>query len=351
MRYLKHIYTLLNDTIDEFNQDRAIKHGAAIAYYTIFALPPILIIIVRLTGSFLGEQAVRNEILSQISAITGAGTAAEVQAMMENIRSDKHTFSATVLSIATLLFGATGVFYTLQDSLNMIWHLHTQIKPSFLKIILDRLLSFAMVVSLGFILMVSMILQALLVGITTLIDRFFGTVSLWVNQYAPQLGHHLTNLDAIFWIASAINLGLTLLITTGLFAMVFRFLPDAKIHRRDLWLGSLFTATLFVLGEFAIGWYIGHSNVASAYGAAGSVIVILIWVFYSAQIVLLGAEFMDVHARSKGRDIKAADKKFGIAVGLLSFRAIYAKVRAVTRLRRAKRAQKEAEDEDRLNQD
>lgn len=335
-KWFLRVFGILRDTINAFNEDRAFKHGAAIAYYTIFSLPPILIIIIRFTGTLLGEQTVRSEILGQMAEVVGARTADEIKMMIENIRTEKHSLATTILSVGTLLFGATGVFYTLQDSLNTIWGLHHKIKSSFLKVILDRLLSFAMVLSLSFVLMVSMILQSLLVGITTLINRFFETVSLWVDRVAPALGEHLQNLDFLFWVASAINLGVTMLITGVLFAMVFQFLPDAKINKKDLLAGSLFTAVLFVTGEFCIGWYIGHSNVASTYGAAGSVIVILLWVFYSAQILLLGAEFMQIYARAHRREILPAATKFGISLEMLSFRAIYRHVRTALQLKRQK---------------
>lgn len=326
LHFFRELFFILRDTINEFNTDRAIKHGAAIAYYTIFSLPPILIIVIRLTGSFLGEQTVQNQILGLLEQMLGAATAAEVQTMIQNINAEKNSFIATALSIGTLLFGATGVFYTLQDSLNMIWKLHHDLKASILTIILDRILSFAMVLSLCFILLVSMILQTLLVGVKTIIHTFFDFINAKVALVAPELSQHLMHVDFIFLTATVLNIVVTLLITTLLFAMVFKFLPDAKIYWKDLLLGSFFTALLFAVGEFAISWYIGNMNVASTYGAAGSIIILLIWVYYSAQIMLLGAEFIWVYAKRQGRTISPATTKFGISVHHLSFRVLLKKM-------------------------
>ncbi|RMG60569.1 MAG: YihY/virulence factor BrkB family protein [Bacteroidetes bacterium] len=307
MGILRFVYRLFRDAILKFTEDKAFKHGAAISYYTIFSLPAILIIIINLAGMWLGEEAVKEELLNQIDRFIGPDSARQIAAMITGLRTDNNSFWATLLGIGTLIFGATGVFYTLQDSLNTLWRIPDKLKGgSWLKLILDRVLSLAMVFTLGFILLVSMVLQTLIVAINTLIRNLSESFVELMDEMAPGFSHVVRQIDFIFWTAYSLDLLVTLTIITLVFALIFRFLPAARLRWRDVWLGSFLTAVLFTIGRALISWYIGNSNITSTYGAAGSIVLILAWVFYSSLIFLLGAELIYVYCDMQGREIQPA---------------------------------------------
>ena len=304
---IKRIYSLVKDILMRFQEDKAFKHGAAVSYYTVFSLPAILLIIIHLTGAFLGEEEVKNEIMVQIEELIGSDTAEQVSNMISSLNQERSTIWATLIGIGTLIFGATGVFYTLQDSINTIWKIPNKLEGGgFLKLIADRILSLAMVLTMGFILMVSMILEAVIVVLKNVIEQLETSVIEMISEWVPNFGEIIQQIDLIFLVAYTIDIVVALSIITLIFSMLFRFLPSARIPWKDAFLGGFITAVLFSLGKALIGWYIGNSNVASTYGAAGSVVLILLWVFYSSQIMLLGAEFIFVYTLAQGREIQPA---------------------------------------------
>ncbi len=303
--WLKFSYELIRDTFKEYSRDKAFRHGAAIAYYTLFSLPAVLIIVIRLAGVAFGESMVREQVLNQIEMNLNHQTAVQVSQMMDSIAKDSNSFWATLLSVGTLIFGASGVFYSLRDSLNSVWKLRGEIrKGSFIKTVFDRLLSFTMVLTLGFILLVSMVLHTVIVALKSVMERFGEQVRDFLNSFSDEIGAFADQIELMFYIAYGIDAVIGLLIVTLTFAMIFKFLADAYPSWGDVLLGALFTAVLFNIGKVLIGWYISESNVGSTYGAAGSIVILLLWVYYSSQILLLGAEFIYVYTGKKGRQIK-----------------------------------------------
>lgn len=274
--------SLLRQTIADWNEDKVPRLGAALAFYTALSIAPLLVLSLRIAAMFFGVDAAQNEIESQIDSMVGEKGAEAVQVMLEDANKPQSGAIAMVLSIFTLLFGASGVFGQLQDSLNTIWEVAPKPGRGILGIVRDRFLSMAMVMGVAFLLLVSLIISASL--------SFLGAYAFrWPDdwQIAAQIVNQLVSLAVI----------------TGLFAMMFKYLPDAKIAWQDVWLGALITAVLFTVGKFAIGLYLGRSAWASSYGVAGSLIVLLVWVYYSAQIVFFGAEFTQVYANRYGNRI------------------------------------------------
>ena len=277
-------WQLIKQTVNDWLEDKAPRLGAALAYYTIFSLAPLLVIALAIAGMALGDEAVRGEIHDQLKSMLGDAGASGVQDMIAAASKPAHGMIATLVGVAVLLFGASGVFGQLQDSLNTIWEV--QPKPRGIwGTIKDRFFSFIMVIGTGFLLVVSLALSAAI-----------NLVAAWMGSYLPlpELVLHALNFVASF------------AIITLLFAAMFKVVPDAVIEWKDVWIGAIVTAALFVVGKFVLGMYLGRGTVASAYGVPGSLIVVLIWVYYSAQIVFLGAEFTQAYARSRGSRIKPA---------------------------------------------
>jgi len=277
------IYKLLKNTAQEFGNDNAIKLSASLSYYTIFSLPPLCIIILSLCGFFFGEDAVRGQFYGQINGLVGNEAAAQIQATIKNMElSDSSTF-AMVTGIVVLLIGASGVFAEIQSSINFIWGLKAKPKKGFKKFIKNRIMSFSMIGSVGFLLL----------------------VSLTVNTMMDLLNKRLVNFfpDATVVLFYILNIVIVFAIITFLFSIIFRTLPDGRLAVKDTLVGAGVTAILFMLGKLGISIYLGNSNVASAYGAAGSVIIILVWVYYSAIILYFGAEFTKVYSRTYGTRI------------------------------------------------
>jgi membrane protein len=280
---IRKLYYLIKETFSEFVDDNGLKLSASLSYYTIFSLPPLLIIIISLCGFFFGAEAVRGEIFGQINGLVGNEAAVQIQETIKNVKlSNSNTF-VTTIGLIILLIGASGVFAEIQDSLNFIWSIKAKPKRGFLKFIKNRLMSFSMIGSVGFLLMVGLIVNSLMdVMNNRLTTRF------------PQ--------DSIY-LFYGLNLLVVYMIITLLFTVIFKSLPDGKIALRDCIIGASFTAFLFMIGKFAIGAYLGSSAIASVYGAAGSVILILVWVYYSAIILYFGAEFTKVYAHTHGKKI------------------------------------------------
>ncbi|WP_240773261.1 YihY/virulence factor BrkB family protein [Pontibacter sp. SGAir0037] len=278
---------MLKETTLEFIDNNSFQKGAALSYYTIFALPPVLIIIINLTGYFFSEQAVSGEIYYQLKELIGTESAYEVQKMVENVNAFTDINFATIVSTVTLFIAATGAFISMQDSLNEIWCVKPVPKRGLLKLVLDRFLSFGMILGIAALVIVFLLANAVLVVVGNFLTaRFSG----WV-----------------VYVLHVFNFFTVLVILTFLFSCVYKYLPDAKIKWRDVWVGGLVTALLFSIARSIIGFYLGTADVGSMYGAAGSVIVILTWVFLVSQFIFFGAVFTFVYSRKYGFNIYPAD--------------------------------------------
>lgn len=270
--------------LSEFLADNVLKYSASLAYYTILSLAPLLIIILTITGKLFGEEAVRGELYGQIKDLVGADAALQVQNTVQNVHLSSDNFFATAIGIVVLVIGATGIFGEIQDSLNKIWGLRLrQMKKVWWKLLIDRLISFSLIISLGFVLIVSLLLNALVAALSA-------EISSWFSTSGENLLLVLDNL-------------LSLAITTVLFGAIFKVLPDAKIKWKDVFIGSVITSSLFMLGKYGIGFYLGQSKLTNIYGAAGSIIILMVWVYYSAAILYLGAVFTKVYATNYGGKI------------------------------------------------
>jgi membrane protein len=267
-----------------FVNDNAFKLSASLSYYTIFALGPLLIIIISLAGIFFGKEAVKGRIYSQLTELVGSDSALQIQDIIINIQNSHSTTAGAIIGTVILIIGATGVFTEMQDSINFIWSVKAKPKKGWLKFIINRLLSFSLIVGMGFILLVSLIVSALL---TLLSDRLVRLIP----NYTVALFH-------------IINTGIILVVIAALFTVIFKLLPDAIIAWKDALMGALLTAVLFLTGKFFIGYYIGRSNLGVTYGTAASIIILLTWVYYSAMILYYGAEFTKMYALQTGSGIK-----------------------------------------------
>jgi membrane protein len=262
---------ILRRSVAGWWNDNVPRLGASLAYYTLFALAPILVVAIAIGGLVFGPEAIRGEIVGQIQGLIGREGAEAVQAMLEGASRPGSSIAATVAGIITFFLGATGAFLELQTALNAIWHVEPKSDGSYWRVlVMQRVISFGLVVALGFLLLTSLLVSAALAAIHRYMGNAFpGVVVLW----------------------EALNVIVSLTVITLLFALIYKVLPDVKLSWRDVWIGALVTAGLFSIGRLVIGLYLGTASIASTYGAAGSVVVILIWVYYSAQIILLGAEF------------------------------------------------------------
>ena len=279
------LWSLLKQSFAEWQRDKVSRLAAALAYYTAFALAPVLVIVIAI-ASFLFEQStVQGRIIDQLQGLLGEDGAKMVQEMLVSAQSqDSNSFLATVIGVALLIVGASGLFIQLQDALNTVWNVEARTDQGIWRLIRDRLLSFGMVLVIGFLLMVSLLLSA---GLTA-VSSFVGSGG-------------LPGADIVWQIANAL---LSFGIITLLFGLIYKILPDAKIDWSDVWIGAAITALLFTVGKWLIGLYLGNSSAASAYGAAGSFVVLLLWIYYSAQILLFGAEFTQVYANRFGTRIR-----------------------------------------------
>jgi membrane protein len=289
----KETFSLLKATAFEWLDDQAPTLGAALAYYTVFSLAPLLIISIALAGLVFGAEAAQGQIFDQLRGLLGDASGKAMQEIVQSASAEPKTgVVATVIGFVTLLFGASGVFGQLQASLNIIWGVQPKPGRGILGIIRDRSLSFGFILVVGFLLLVSLLLTA---GIA-----FVG----------KQFGAMVPGMEALIQILNSI---LSLAVITLLFGMMFKILPDANIAWRDVWIGAFITALLFTLGKFALGFYLGRSGVASSYGAAGSLIVLLLWVYYSSQIVFFGAEFTQVYANRFGSHVTPSSNAIAVS--------------------------------------
>ncbi len=272
--------SLLREAFDEWNKDNAVRLAAALAYFTVFSIAPLLIVIIAIAGAVLGQNDVQMRLQAQIADLIGQQGAETISATIDAIRQPSESIPATLIGIGTLLLGAAGLFGQLQGALNTVWGVVPAPNANLLFTIRQRFLSFAMVLGVGFLLLVSLVINTVLAGLQAFLLSMFPAGGLLLQ---------------------ATNFVVSITVITLLFAMIYKVLPDVEIRWRDVWVGAAFTALLFSLGKFLIGQYLGRSGVASPYGAAGSLVLILLWVFYSAQILLYGAEFTQVYARRYGR--------------------------------------------------
>lgn len=277
-------WQFLKEVFNEWYNNNAMSLSAALSFYTIFSLPPLLIIIIFVAGLVWGTDAVEGKIVSEIQSLIGKDGAIAIQTILKNARRPDISKLASIVGIVTLIVASTGVFAQLQYSLNTIWNVKVKSSASWYKVIFDRLLSFTMVLSIGFLLIVSLVINALLSAFDDYISSFlYDSVYLYYTQLA--------------------NFIVSFMIITLMFAMIYKYLPDVKITWKDVFSGAVVTSALFALGRYLIGLYIGNSNVGTSYGAAGSVIVTFIWIFYATLIFFFGAEFTQVYARHYGSRI------------------------------------------------
>ena len=274
---------MLKQSFVGFSDDKVMKLSAALAYYTVFSMGPLLIVIIYLCSLFFGREAIEGSIYGQIQSFVGPDTAKQLQDIIKNASIGDKGNVAAIIGVITLLIGATTVFAEIQDSINSIWGIKPKPKKGWLKLLVNRLLSFSVIVSLGFLLLVSLGVSYIIEALSDRLSRAFPDVTL-----------------IIFYV---VNLLLSLLVISALFAVIFRVLPDAKIKWRDVISGAVTTAILFMLGKFAISFYIGKSDVGTTYGAAGSLVVLLVWVYYSSIILYFGAEFTKAYAVEFGSAI------------------------------------------------
>lgn len=283
MKGLKTALALTKQTFSEWSNDKGGRLGAALSYYTVFSLAPLLLVVISVAGLAFGHDAAQGRIFDQLAGLLGADTAKLIETAIAKASERKSGVLGTVIGLGALLAGATGVVIELQDALDTVWKVAPRPHRGIWGVVRTRLLSMAMILSLGFLLLVSLVLSAALSALTGWLRAMVGDVVI--------LG----------WV---IDLVVTLGVVTTLMALIFKILPDAKVAWRDVWVGAAVTAVLFLLGKLLIGLYIGKASVGSAFGAAGSLAVLLVWIYYSAQILLLGAEFTRLYANRFGAKVR-----------------------------------------------
>jgi membrane protein len=283
-KFLKVTWTIARKTAVNFFHGDCVSHASSIAFYTIFSLPAILIIALSIGSAFYERNVVQQELLNQVGKLIGPDSAKEIESILLHAVVDSTSALAKIIGIATLIFSATTVFISLQTSLNSIWGIKPKPQRGYVKYIVNRLLSLTMVISIGFVLLVSLVVDAVLV------------------IFQGMLAHALAGLT--FYVIRIVNFVFSTGFITIIFAMLFKVLPDATVRWKDVWVGSLVTTLLFTFGKYLIGFYLGNSDFNSAYGAAGSLVIILVWMYYSTVIFLFGAELTFVYAREMGSEIR-----------------------------------------------
>lgn len=285
--FFKDSFSILKNSVMGFMNEDSLKYSASLAYYTIFSLGPILVLMISLAGIFLGEEAIKGKVFTELNGLVGASAARQIQEVIKNLELSGKSSLALTISIITLIIGATTVFGDIQNSINKIWHVRAKPKKGWLKLITDRLLSSSLVIGLGFLLVVTLVVNGV---ILTLTDRLL--------RYFP---------DMTVFVMDAINFLLSFGITFVLFAVIFKVLPDVNIKWKTVRAGALFTAVLFIFGRFGIELYLQNSDTETTYGAAGSIVLILLWVYYTAAILYFGAVFTREYATYKGVSIEPSE--------------------------------------------
>lgn len=279
-------WMLLKKAFEEWSKDKAPRLGAALAYYTAFSLAPLLVVVIAITGLVFGQTAARSSVLDQVSAVVGERSTAALEDMLDYASQPKNGIVATLVGIVTLLLGAGGVFGQLQDALNTVWGVEPKPGLGWMQTIRIRFLSLVAVVGSGFLLLVSLV------------------VSAWISAAGEAIYSLMPGPEVLLQI---LNFVVSFGVITLLFALIFKVLPDVILEWRDVWVGAAVTAFLFSIGKLLLGLYLGKSDVASSFGTAGSFVLILIWVYYSAQILLYGAEFTAVYSNAYGSRVRPAD--------------------------------------------
>ncbi|KGK32109.1 YihY/virulence factor BrkB family protein [Cellulophaga sp. E6(2014)] len=280
---LKDLPSLIVDTYKAWDKANPWRLSAVVAYYAVLSLPALLIIIINIVGSIWGTDIVQGRLTSEISTALGSNAAESIETIIAGTQNKEENLISTIVGIGTLLFGATGVFYQLKLSLNEIWQIKPNPDANFWKLVTDRARSFAFILVIGFLLLVSFIVTA---GISALNE--------YIRRVLP---------DILIYIAYFLDFTVSVSIITVLFALMFRYMPDAKIRWKTVWIGALITAVLFVIGKSLLGFYFGEANPGSTYGAAGTIVLILLWVSYSCLILFFGAEFTYIYAKRYGHKI------------------------------------------------
>lgn len=275
-----HAYPVFKEAISEFVEVNVLKMSASLAFYTLFALAPMFIIIITIIQFFFGAEAIEGELYPQLAELIGSQAGTQVEEMIKNAAISGRSALSTIGSVVMLMFLATGVFVEIQDSINYIWNLKAKPKTGFIKLIVNRLLSFSMVISLGFILLVSLILNAALEILMDSLQKMFPIITVYLTY--------------------SLNIILTFIVITFIFSCIFKILPDAKIRWKNIIVGAITTAFLFMIGKFAITFYLSNSDVSSTYGAAGSIVIIMLWIYYSAIILYFSAILTKVYAQISG---------------------------------------------------
>jgi membrane protein len=289
---INQIWSLIKAAFSSWLDDYAPSMGAALAYYTMFSIAPLLLIVISTAGLVFGEEAVRGEVFGQLQGLMGDRGAEAVQGLLESVSKPEEGIAGTVIGTVLLLVGATTVFGELQDAFDRIWRTPGRDKDGGLwRLIRSRLLSFGIILGIGFLMMVSLVFSAAMAALGK-----------WWGPYFASLEILATTLNFLFSFAS----------TIVMFAMLYKFMPRVKIHWQDVWAGAAVTALLFTVGKLLIGIYIGKSAISSGFGAAGSLVVVLVWVYYSAQIFLLGAEFTWIYARTHGSRKESAQPEIQV---------------------------------------
>lgn len=278
------IWQLIKETFSSFHEDNVLKLSAALAYYTIFSMGPMLIVIISLSGLLFSQEAVEGKVYDILKNIVGGETAISIQTMIKSVGQDgEKNFIAGILGFVFLMLGATSIFGEIQDSINLIWGIRAKPKKNWVKYLKNRFLSFSVILSLGFLLLTTLFISSLIELGSNRLSSYFPEATIILFYF--------------------LNSVLTICISALIFGNIFKVLPDAKIKWKDILAGSIVTAFLFLIGKFAISFYISHTNVGSAFGASGSLVVLLVWAYYSAVILYLGAEFTKAYACRFGGEI------------------------------------------------
>lgn len=284
--YWGQIWKILGATIMGFINDNGMKLSASLAYYTIFSIAPLLIIIISIAGLVWGHDAATHHLYPQIAGYVGAKAAAEIESILKALQLSGKSTMAVIIGVIVLFLGASGIFIEIQDSLNIIWRVRAKPKRGWLKFIQNRFLSFSLIIGLGFLLLVSL-----------LVNFITNALSNWIDKFLP-----IANV-----VFKGVNLGVTFIVISALFSIIFKFLPDVKIRWKDVRTGAFFTAVLFMIGQYGINLYIQYTAKSSAYGAAGSILIVMLWIYYTSVILFIGAEFTQVYAEAIGCKIEPAD--------------------------------------------
>lgn len=289
---IKQFFDFVWEVIVKFVVDNSLNYSGSIAFFTIFSLPGILIGVILIAGSVFGEQTVKGELYQQINTLVGKSSADQIQNIVQNLETAEFSYVALIIAVTTLLYGSTSVFASVQDGINVIWGLRPKPKRVALKFMLNRLISIAMIATIGFLMLVSLSVDTVVVIFNDVLIDFFGETSASAISILEQVSFTV--------------------IVYVVFVTVYKVLPDAKVEWKDVYKGALLSTVLFVIGKYLIGFYLGNSSFGTAYGAAGSLVLLLIWVYYSSIILLFGAEFIEVYTRRQNRIIKPSTESVKI---------------------------------------